>query len=79
MYMCWKRLKQSKAGRCISPDEGWFAGYQHEMDAFYRSAAYGDDIESNSTLAADVIATIYAGYVSAENKGIETVIPFIAL
>jgi len=55
----------------MSPDEGWFAGYQHEMDAFYRSAAYGDAIESNSSLASDVIATIYAGYVSAERKGQE--------
>ena len=62
----------------ISPDEGWFAGYQHEMDAFYKSAATGSDIESNSSLAADVIATIYAGYVSAENKGAETIIPFIS-
>jgi predicted dehydrogenase len=53
----------------ISPDDGWFNGYQHEMDAFYRSAAYGDPIESNSQLASDVIATIYAGYVSAERKG----------
>ena len=58
----------------ISPDEGWFNGYQHEMDAFYRSAAYGDPIESNSSLAADVIATIYAGYVSAERKGAEVAI-----
>jgi len=55
----------------LSPDEGWFNGYQHEMDAFYRSAAYGAPIESNSSLAADVIATIYAGYVSAERKGSE--------
>lgn len=55
----------------ISPDEGWFNGYQHEMDAFYRSAAYGDPIESNSSLAADVIATIYAGYVSSEREGAE--------
>jgi len=58
----------------ISPDEGWFNGYQHEMDAFYRSAAYGDSIESNSSLAADVIATIYAGYVSAERKGSEVAV-----
>ncbi|PIQ22869.1 MAG: oxidoreductase [Cytophagales bacterium CG18_big_fil_WC_8_21_14_2_50_42_9] len=58
----------------ISPDEGWFAGYQHEMDAFYRTAAYGDPVESNSSLAADVIATIYAGYVSAERKGAEVAI-----
>jgi predicted dehydrogenase len=55
----------------ISPDEGWFAGYQHEMDAFYRAAAYNIPIESNSILASDVIATIYAGYLSSEKKGAE--------
>jgi predicted dehydrogenase len=53
----------------ISPDEGWFNGYQHEMDAFYKSAAYGDPVESNSSLASDTIATIYAGYVSSEQQG----------
>jgi len=61
----------------MSPDEGWFAGYQHEMDAFYKSAAYGGAIESNSSLAADVIATIYAGYVSAERKGAEVEITIL--
>jgi predicted dehydrogenase len=55
----------------ISPDEGWFAGYQHEMEAFYHSAAFGTRIESNSSLAADVIATIYTGYVSSERRGAE--------
>lgn len=55
----------------LSPDEGWFAGYQHEMDEFYKSAAFGSPVESNSSLASDVIATIYAGYVSAERKGAE--------
>ena len=53
----------------ISPDEGWFHGYQHEMNAFYQSIAAGTPVESNSSLAADTIATIYAGYVSAERKG----------
>ncbi|MBK5245496.1 MAG: Gfo/Idh/MocA family oxidoreductase [Eubacteriaceae bacterium] len=61
----------------ISPDEGWFNGYQHEMDAFYKSSAYGDPIESNSKLASDVIATIYAGYVSAEKNGLETEITIL--
>lgn len=61
----------------ISPDEGWFAGYQHEMDAFYRSAAFGEPVESNSSLASDVIATIYAGYVSAERKGTEVEITIL--
>lgn len=55
----------------VSPDESWFNGYQHEMEAFYRSAAFGEPVESNSTLAADVIATIYAAYVSAAEKGRE--------
>ena len=56
----------------ISPDEGWFNGYQHEMEAFYKSSADGDPIESNSSLASDVISTIYSGYVSAEENGKET-------
>jgi hypothetical protein len=61
----------------ISPDESWFTGYQHEMEAFYRSAAYGDPLESNSSLATDVIATIYAGYLSAEKKGTEIPVTII--
>lgn len=55
----------------ISPDEAWFNGYQHEMDAFYRTLAFGEPIESNSQLAADVISTIYTAYLSAEKNGIE--------
>ncbi len=55
----------------VSPDESWFTGYQHEMEAFYRTVAFGDPLESNSRLAADTIATIYAGYLSAERKGSE--------
>lgn len=55
----------------ISPDEAWFNGYQHEMEAFYKSVAFNDPIQSNSRLAADVIATIYTGYLSAEEHGIE--------
>ncbi len=61
----------------ISPDEAWFNGYQHEMDAFYHSAATGAPIESNSSLAADVIATIYAAYLSAERKGAEVEVAVI--
>jgi predicted dehydrogenase len=61
----------------VSPDEGWFNGYQHEMESFYRSAAFGEPAESDSTLAADVIATIYAGYLSAEKKGSEVQITIL--
>lgn len=55
----------------ISPDEAWFNGYQHEMDAFYNSVANHTPIQSNSSLAADVMATIYTGYLSASKQGIE--------
>jgi predicted dehydrogenase len=61
----------------ISPDEGWFNGYQHEMDAFYNTVANGAPVESNSSLAADVISTIYAAYLSDEQKGRE--IPVVVL
>ena len=54
-----------------SPDEDWFTGYQQEMEAFYRTAAYGERVESDSGLAANAISTIYSAYVSAERAGAE--------
>ena len=62
----------------ISPDENWFNGYQHEMDAFYLCLSQNLPVESDSALAADVISTIYAAYLSAERKGLETEIVMIA-
>jgi len=57
-----------------SPDEDWFTGYPQEIEAFYRSAAYGDSVESDSQLAANTISTIYSAYVSAERAGAEVAI-----
>jgi len=54
-----------------SPDEDWFTGYPQEMEAFYRTIAYGEPVESNSSLAADAVSTIYSAYVSAEKLGAE--------
>ena len=67
-----EKIETKQGWSPISPDEGWFLGYQHELDAFYKAAATGCPVESNSQLAADVMATIYAAYVSAEQKGKET-------
>ena len=61
----------------MSPDESWFNGYQHEMNAFYENHVSGTAIASNGRLAADVIATIYSGYLSAENRGAETEIELL--
>ncbi|MDP6874014.1 MAG: Gfo/Idh/MocA family oxidoreductase [Alphaproteobacteria bacterium] len=54
-----------------APDEDHSHGFPQEIEAFYRAAAHGDDVESDSELAADTIATIYSGYVSAANGGAE--------
>ncbi|MHC4482785.1 MAG: Gfo/Idh/MocA family protein [Planctomycetota bacterium] len=54
-----------------SPDEDWFTGYPQEIEAFYRTIAYDEPVESNSRLAADCISTIYSAYVSAEKAGAE--------
>jgi predicted dehydrogenase len=58
-----------------SPDEDWFTGYQHEMEAFYRTVAYGEPLESDSMLAADTISTVYSGYLSAAWDGREIEVP----
>ena len=54
-----------------SPDEDWFTGYPQEIEAFYRTIAYGEPLASDSHLAADCISTIYSAYVSAEKVGVE--------
>ena len=55
----------------MPPDEDWFTGYPQEIEAFYRTIAYGDPLESDSRLAADSVSTIYSAYVSAERGGAE--------
>jgi predicted dehydrogenase len=54
-----------------APDEDWITGYPAEIEAFYRTIAYGEPLESDSSLAADAISTIYSAYASAEKKGTE--------
>ena len=59
----------------MPPDEDWFTGYPQEIEAFYRTVAYGEPVESDSRLAADsIISTIYSAYVSAEQKGAEVAV-----
>ena len=58
-----------------SPDEEWFTGYQHEMDSFYSNVLDGSAPESDSELAGDTIACVYAGYLSAERNGAAVEVP----
>jgi hypothetical protein len=72
-----EKIETKQGWSFVSPDEGWFHGYQHEMSAFYRSVSHNEPIESDSSLASDTTATIYAGYVSAERKGVEVPITLL--
>ncbi len=66
-----EKIETKQGWACTSPDEDFFTGYPQEMEAFYRCAAYGEEIESDMNLAADSISTIYSAYVSAARKGAE--------
>lgn len=54
-----------------APDEDHAHGFGQEIEAFYRTVAYGDEVESNSQLAADTISSVYSGYLSSEQNGTE--------
>ncbi|MBT4488881.1 MAG: Gfo/Idh/MocA family oxidoreductase [Rhodospirillaceae bacterium] len=60
-----------------APDEDFSHGFPQEIEAFYGAVANGDEVESNSQLAADCISTIYSGYVSAANGGAEETVTLI--
>ena len=64
-----EKIGTKQGWSCPSPDEDWFTGYPQEMEAFYRTVAYGEPVESDSSLAADCIAATYSAYVSAERNG----------
>jgi len=64
-----EKIGTKQGWACTSPDEDWFTGYPQEMEAFYRTIAYGEPVESDSLLAADAISTIYSAYLSAERRG----------
>ncbi|MFH1615788.1 MAG: Gfo/Idh/MocA family oxidoreductase [Planctomycetota bacterium] len=58
-----------------APDENFTIGYQTEMQDFICCAVTGQRPQSGLELALDTTATIYAAYLSAENKGKEIEIP----
>jgi len=64
-----EKIGTKQGWACTSPDEDWFTGYHQEMEAFYRTIAYGEPLQSDSLLAADAISTIYSAYLSADRRG----------
>jgi predicted dehydrogenase len=60
-----------------SPEEGWSLGYGRELKNFVDSVRKGQAPESDLDLAIDTTLTLYAGYVSADEKGREVAVPQI--
>lgn len=58
-----------------APDEAWQHGYPQEFQDFMESIYHDREPLSGIELARDTIATIYAGYLSAERGGVEIEIP----
>ncbi|MEJ2056243.1 MAG: Gfo/Idh/MocA family oxidoreductase [Desulfofustis sp.] len=70
-----EKIETKEGWSNISPDEDWYTGYQAEIQDFYQCAATEGSPQSNSTLAADTILTVYAAYCSAAESGREVKIP----
>lgn len=64
-----EKIGSKQGWACTSPDEDWMTGYPQEIEAFYRTIAYDEPLESDSRLGADAISTIYSAYLSADRKG----------
>lgn len=58
-----------------SPEEGWSLGYSRELKDFVGAIREGRPPESDLDLAIDITLTLYAGYVSADEKGREVEVP----
>ncbi len=58
-----------------APDENLTMGYQPELQDFVACAASGDEPQSGLELALDTTVTVYAAYVSDENRGQEVEVP----
>ncbi len=58
-----------------APDEAWQHGYPQEFQDFMESIYYDREPRSGIELAADTIAAVYAGYLSAERGGAEVEVP----
>ncbi len=66
-----EKISSQEGWSPAAPDENFTMGYQGELQDFIASAAEGRAPQSDLELALDTTATIYAAYVSDENKGKE--------
>ena len=70
-----EKISSNEGWLPASPEEGWSLGYGKEMSDFLRAIRDGRAPESDLDLAIDTTLTIYAGYVSAGERGREVEVP----
>ena len=74
MYLV-EKISTNEGWIPASPEEGWSLGYGRELRNFVMRARDGRAPESDLDLAIDTTLTLYAGYVSADEKGKEVEVP----
>lgn len=72
-----EKISSNEGWLPASPEEGWSLGYGRELGDFLRAIRAGRQPESDLDLAIDTTLTIYAGYVSADDRGREVEVPRI--
>ena len=72
-----EKLSTQEGWTNAAPDENWTEGYQAEIQDFIECAVSGRRPQSDLGLALDTITTIYAAYLSAEQRGAEVEIPLL--
>jgi predicted dehydrogenase len=60
-------------------DEEWQQGFYAEIQDFVECCVAGRRPQADAVVAHDTVATLYAGYLSAERRGAETPVPVAAL
>jgi predicted dehydrogenase len=70
-----EKLSSNEGWIPASPEEGWSLGYGRELRDFIRAIQTGTPPQSDLDLAIDITLTLYAGYVSADDKGREIAVP----
>ena len=70
-----EKISSNEGWISASPEEGWSLGYGRELRDFVDAIRGGKAPESDLELAIDITLTLYAGYVSADDKGREVEVP----
>jgi predicted dehydrogenase len=73
-----EKLSSNEGWIPASPEEGWSLGYGPELRDFMQAIGEGRQPESDMDLAIDTTLALYAGYVSADDRGREVAVPYLS-